>query len=109
MSEGHYSVIYTTKALNDLDEIFLYIMFQLKNQSAALKQVGRIYDMICSLDFMPARFARIDWEPWKSMDMHKISVDNYVIFYTIDENEKTVSVIRVVYGGRDLKSIFDPK
>ena len=54
---------------------------------------------------MPARYAFVDWEPWKSMGMNKLPVDNFVVFYTVDGDSMTVTVIRIVYGGRDIESL----
>ena len=34
-----------------------------------------------------------------------IAVDNFVVFYTVDENISTVTVIRIVYGGRDIVNL----
>ena len=31
-------------------------------------------------------------------------VDNYRVFYSVDENQKTVSILRVMYGKRDVKN-----
>ena len=39
------------------------------------------------------------------MGMHKLPVDNFVVFYTVDGDSMTVTVIRIVYGGRDIESI----
>lgn len=39
------------------------------------------------------------------MGMHKVPVDNFVVFYTVDSDSMTVTVIRIVYGGRDIESI----
>lgn len=60
---------------------------------------------IRSLDFMPSRYALVDWEPWKSIGMHKVPVDSFVVFYTVDSDSMTVAIIRIVYGGRDIESI----
>ena len=51
----------------------------------------------------------VDWEPWKSMKMHKIPVDNFIVFYIVDMNSMTVTVIRIVYGGRDIQGITTQK
>ena len=58
---------------------------------------------------MPMRYAIVDWEPWKSMKMHKIPVDNFIVFYIVDMNSMTVTVIRIVYGGRDIQGITTQK
>ncbi len=33
-----------------------------------------------------------------------MSVDNYFVFYIADNDNKTVTVIRVMYGKRDIES-----
>lgn len=102
-----YSVIYSPKAMDDLREIYSHIAFTLLVPDTAKGQVNRIRKEIRSLDFMPLRHPVVDWEPWKSMGMHKLPVDNFVIFYTVDEIAMTVTVIRIVYGGRDIAGLAD--
>lgn len=104
MSES-YNVVYSPEALNDLKDIYAYIAQELLVPDTALNQVNRIRKEIRSLDFMPSRYALVDWEPWKSMGMHKVPVDNFVVFYTVDSESMTVAIIRIVYGGRDIESI----
>lgn len=99
-----YSVVYSPEALNDLKDIYAYIAQELLEPDTALNQVNRIRKEIRSLDFMPSRYALVDWEPWKSMGMHKVPVDNFVVFYTVDSDSMTVVIIRIVYGGRDIES-----
>ena len=100
-----YNVIYSPQALNDLKDIYAYIAQELLVPDTARNQVNRIRKEIRSLDFLPSRYASVDWEPWKSMGMHKVPVDNYVVFYTVDSDSMTVAIIRIVYGGRDIESI----
>ena len=100
-----YSVVYSPEALNDLKDIYAYIAQELLVPDTALNQVNRIRKEIRSLDFMPSRYALVDWEPWKSMGMHKVPVDNFAVFYTVDSNSMTVVIIRIVYGGRNIESI----
>lgn len=100
-----YSVIYSPEAKDDLREIYSYIAFDLKAPDTAEGQVNRIRKEIRSLDFMPARYAIVDWEPWRSMEMHRVPVDNFVVYYAIDTQNRTVTVIRIFYGGRDVEGI----
>ncbi len=102
---GFYSVVYSEKAKEDLKEIYSYIAFTLMVPSTAEGQVNRIRKIIRSLDFMPLRNPAVDWEPWKSMKMHKAAVDNFMVFYTVDESLSIVSIIRIVYGGRDIVNL----
>lgn len=66
-----YSVVYSPEAMNDLREIYAYIAFDLQSPDAAEGQVNRLREEIRSLDFMPSRYAIVDWEPWMSMEMQK--------------------------------------
>lgn len=66
-----YSVLYSPEAKDDLREIYSYIAFELEAPDTAQGQVNRIRKEIRSLDFMPARYAIVDWEPWRSMEMHR--------------------------------------
>lgn len=90
-----YKVVYSPEALNDIRKIYSYIAYELQVPDTALNQVNRIRKEIRSLDFMPMRYAIVDWEPWKSMEMHKVPVDNYVIFYTVATDTMTVTIIRI--------------
>lgn len=54
---------------------------------------------------MPSRNPIVNWEPWKSMGMHKVPVDNFIVFYTVTDDTQTVTIIRIVYGGRDVEGI----
>lgn len=108
MSEA-YSVIYSPEALNDLREIFTYIAFHLKAPGTAKKQTDRIRKEIRSLTSMPRRYAPVDWEPWQGMGLRRMPVDRFVVFYLPDTELKTVTVIRIVYGGRDAETILRPE
>ena len=101
-----YSVFYSPEAKNDLKEIYSYIAFTLLAPGTAQGQVNRIRKAIRALDFMPARNPLVDWEPWKSMKMRKVMVDNFVVFYIVNDSASAVTVIRIVYGGRDLAEVL---
>lgn len=100
-----YNVVYSPQALNDLKDIYAYIAQELLVPDTARKQVNRIRKEIRALDFMPSRYGLVDWEPWKSMGMRKVSVGHFVVFYTVDSDSGIVAIVRIVYGGRDLESI----
>ena len=44
-----------------------------------------------------------DKDPWKSRNLRVLPVDNYCVFYIPDNNNGTVTVIRVIYGGRNIE------
>ena len=104
-----YSIIYSSEAKDDLREIYSYIAYDLQAPETAEGQVNRIRKEIRSLDFMPARYAGVDWEPWKSMGMHRVPVDNFIVYYVVNNGSRTITVIRIFYGGRDIEDIIQAK
>ncbi|EEJ53569.1 plasmid stabilization system protein, RelE/ParE family [Mobiluncus mulieris 28-1] len=100
-----YRVIYAPLAYLDLRDIYAYIALDLESPDAAQNQIDRIQDQVSTLEFMPYRHAVVDWEPWRSQEVHRLPVNRYVVFYTIDEPIRLVTVIRVVYSGRNLLAL----
>ena len=101
MSET-YTIKYSTKAINDLRDIYSYIAFNLQAPETAAKMVRQIRNSIKELDFMPERNSILDWEPWNSLNTHKMRVGNYLVFYIVDSLQSSVSIVRIVYGNRDI-------
>ena len=79
-----YKVGYSVDALDDLREIYSYIANELLVPETASAQLSRIRKAVRSLDFMPARYALVDWEPWHSMKMHQLPVDNFIVYYLVE-------------------------
>lgn len=100
-----YDILFSEEALNDLEGIYSYIAFFLEAPVAAEMQVNRIRAEIRSLCSMPERYMLVDWEPWHSMKMHRVIVDNYIVFYLVNNSGATVDIVRIFYGGRDIEGI----
>ena len=101
-----FRVEYTPEALDDLRAIYSYIAFHLKERGIAAKLSERIRREIRSLNEMPERYAPVSWEPWASMGMRKLPIDNYIVFYLVDQSEKRVGIVRIFYAGRDVENII---
>ena len=98
----NYSVVITDQANADLRGIFEYIAFELQSAQNAASQLSRIETAIISLEHMPERFNRYRSEPWRDRGMRLMPVDRYCVLYIPDQDNSTVNIIRVVYGGRDI-------
>lgn len=97
-------VQYTNRSVADLESVYEYIAFELQEPAIAQNQVSRIMNSIDSLDQMPFRYRLYDREPWYSKGLRVIAVDNYVVFYLPNEETKTVSIVRIMYGGRNIEA-----
>jgi toxin ParE1/3/4 len=102
-----YKVGYSADALDDLREIYLYIANELLVPEIAAAQLGRIRKEVRSLEFIPTRYALVDWEPWHSMKMHQLPVDNFIVYYFVDDEKRAVTAARIFFGGRDIEGIIN--
>lgn len=98
----NYTVNITPQAEADLRDIFEYIAFELLETTNAVHQIQRLEESILSLDQMPSRYRAYAKEPWHSRGLRVMPVDNYLVFYIPDGAAQVVTVIRVMYGGRDM-------
>ena len=97
-----YEVELSEQADSDLRGIFEYISFELQSPENASGQLDRLEEQILSLDTMPERYRKYEKEPWKSRGLRVLPVDNYVVLYISDSNKKAVTILRVMYAGRDI-------
>lgn len=97
-----FRVIISKQAEEDIRGIYEYIAFDLHSVKNAVGQINRLEKEILSLDQMPNRFALYKSEPWRSRNLRVMPVDNYLVFYIPDIDKEIVSVLRVMYGGRDV-------
>lgn len=96
-----YEIRMTPEAKSVLRGIFEYIAVTLQSVQNASGQLDRLERSINSLDQMPDRFRLYETEPWCSRNLRIMPVDNYLVFYIPDYEKSIVTVIRVMYGGRD--------
>lgn len=97
-----YQITLTPEAQRDLRMIYRYIAVSLQSVQNATGQLDRLEENILSLAKMPERFHIYDREPWRSRNLRVMPVDNYLVFYIPNHQEKLVTVIRIMYGGRDV-------
>ena len=97
-----YEVEVSEQADSDLRGIFEYIAFELQAPENASGQLERLEEQILSLDTIPERYRKYEKEPWETRGLRVLPVDNYVVLYIPDSNKKVVTILRVMYAGRDI-------
>jgi len=101
-----YSVLIGRQAERDILEAVTYIQEILFQPESARRIYKAIKTQINMLSEMPQRFAVIAEEPYRSMGMRKASAENYLIFYLVNEKEKTVSIVRVLHNRREWTNLL---
>ena len=101
-----YHIDITKPAENDIYEAAKYIAEQLLNPSAADRLIDDIERTVNSLSIMPDRYALVKDDVLARLGFRFIPVNNYLIFYIIREEMKTVTIQRFLYGRRDWVNIL---
>ena len=101
---NEYQIIIGPAAQEDLRGIYRYIADALVEPETAHKVQARLETHILSLRQFPQRHELVPWEPWRSRGLRKFPAENYTLFYLADPDARTVYVLRVLYGGRDIPS-----
>lgn len=94
-----YIIEYSQEAKKDLIDIKKYIKYNLQEPNIAKKLITKIRKSIDSLKDNPKIYSAIDDELIKRLEIRKLIVDNYIIFYRIKEN--TIQIVRVIYARRN--------
>jgi toxin ParE1/3/4 len=93
-----YKVIIETTAEKDLLDIVRYINDRLYAPEAAKKFYSKAKELIQKLEEHPKRHELIQDEPYRELGVRRIYVDNYVIFYSVNDDAGSVSVFRILYA-----------
>lgn len=101
-----YKIEITRVADRDLGDNFEHVASQLFVPDTAAKLVSRLYDAISSLSESPLRYPLSRDNFLAKQGFRLLLVDNYIVFYVIDEPGKRVIVHRVVYARRNYRSLF---
>ncbi|MEE1314197.1 MAG: type II toxin-antitoxin system RelE/ParE family toxin [Faecalimonas sp.] len=96
-----YRVQITEKAFIDMEEIYNYIADDLLEPEYAMNQYNRIADSIEGLALFPERIKIMQSDKEAAMELRRLLVDNYSVFYVIQNDN--VIVTRVLYSASDIE------
>lgn len=101
-----YSYRFTEKAQHDLVNILQYIDSDLNNRTAAQTLGRKIFATIDSARSFPESGKLVENEFLSDKTVRRLLVDNYTVFYKVEEKEKTLYILRIVYGKSNLDEIL---
>ncbi|TCT15997.1 plasmid stabilization system protein ParE [Natranaerovirga pectinivora] len=101
-----YKIIVSKEVYKDIDDIIHYIAVELVNPKAAktfLDDVEISYEALVNNPYIYSlcNDARLCKESYR-----KIAIKNYLIIYRIINEEKSVIVLRIIYGGRNYTELI---
>jgi len=101
-----YRIEYLPLARQDMIDIMRYISKNLHNLSAAEKLTEEMIEAAEKLAHFPyINAVVVPLKPLK-YEYRKLLVQNYIMFYWVDEMKKTVTVARIIYARRDYEKVL---
>ena len=101
-----YKIVISKEALKDIEDTFDYISDIPFEPNIAKKIQKILLVKIKSLETMPNRNAIIDIEPYKTRGVRVFIVENYKVFYVVDEEKEMIYILNVLYKHRDWHNII---
>ncbi len=108
--ESKYSYQFTESAKNDLEQILHYIKIDLDNPTAAFSFMNKFQEAVSNIQLFPNSCPEvINKFLSESIIIRKKLISNYVLYYSVNDNLKSIIILRIVFSHRDTDSIFKNK
>ena len=101
-----YQLHITSTAEHDIMRAVDYIEFMLKNPQAADNLLDTVTKQIGTLSDFPQKFRIVDDPVLARWEIRFVIINNYLAFYTINEEKQTVIVVRFLYKKSNWRSIL---
>ena len=96
---ARYNIEYSRESKQDLIGIKQYIKYNLQEPETAQKLITKIRNEINNLKHNPEMYSIIDDDRIKKLEIRKLIVNNYIVFYRI--KKENIEIVRIMYGRRN--------
>ena len=105
MEYKKYKVVIAQSGKLDVKEKKKYILQQFKYREYAENFSKKIKKAVLALDTLPTGYNTTGFR-YRGYDIYMKPCESYLLFYTVDEAVKTVTVLRVMQDGMDWQYII---
>ena len=106
MENKKYKVVIAQSGKLDVKEKKKYILQQFKYREYAENFSKQIKKAVLALDTLPTGYNTTGFR-YRGYDIYMKPCESYLLFYTVDEAVKTVTVLRVMQDGMDWQYIIN--
>ena len=106
--ESKYSYQFTKSAKNDLEQILYYIKIDLGNPTAAFSFINKFQEAVSNIQLFPNSCPKVinKFLSESIIIIRKKLISNYVLYYFVNDNLKSIIILSIVYNHRDIDSIL---
>ena len=94
----HYKILVSETYHKDLKDIIHYIYHNLDAPITASTLLDEIESTVSTLSTMPLRYGLVDDAYLRRKEFRKCLVKNYIIFYKVNKENKTVMIHRILHA-----------
>ena len=102
-----FKVNFSEKAAEDLAEIIRYMRDELYNSQAAENFYNAINEKRVLLRENPYMFPLYHDKKLRAEGYRFVVIRNFLMFYLVDDSKSVVTIARILYGKRDIPSVFE--
>jgi len=99
-----FKIYFTAPALNDMDGIVHYIAFVLKNPKAGDDLFKTFIEKLDTLRKSPRIYPLSRIKKLAGKGYRRFVIGNYIALYKVDEENRSVYIMRVFYQKQDYKN-----
>jgi toxin ParE1/3/4 len=106
MAKNKYNVKFTPLASEDLTQIYAYISLQLFAEPAAAELLEKMEIGIMRLTEFPFSCSLVYDSHLRSKNYRKLIIENYIVFYLVNEMENQVVIMRVLFSAQKYQNLL---
>ena len=99
---NEYKVLLLPKAYRDLEGIYTYISNEILESDIAKRQIDRIWDSLGTLSTFPYSHQDRLVGRYANKGYKQFIIDNYLIIYCINDENKEVHIVTIQYVKRNV-------
>lgn len=102
-----YQIDFLPIAKKDIEHIIYYISHNLKNKIAAIKLRDLFINSLNDIILFPYGNSVYQSKETLKDKYRSYRVKNFIMFYTINEEKKLITIVRVLYQKMDIHNILE--
>ena len=101
-----YKLVVALSFENDFDETLDYISNKLYSPLSAQNLLNKAEKIISNINDNPFLYPKCRNESLAQKGYHCAIVNNYLLFYSLDENTEQINILRFLFGERNIDEIL---
>lgn len=107
MTNSVYKLEILPTAKKDIDDIIYYISNKLRNKTASIKLSKDFIEGMKKISIFPYGTSEYKFVSKLKYTYRSIKIKNFSMFYTIDEKNSTITIVRVLYEKMNITNILE--